>query len=222
MKNNIKTLDWVVSFYCGYISLRKMTHVFFLFILLWICLFVIWAMLENKINLQFWRWEQYQKADFKILTVSLLAIIGNLIYRYIERKNATWESAMIVPNLFVVMATVIAEELLFRESIFTGIERCIGAKRVSKKQGDTAKCQWMQINSMESVSKGNLTIFLSSILFSSAHILNYWFGYRIKYLIVQVVVSFIMGILLGIMRLHFGRLKECIWIHLLFNLVSYL
>lgn len=222
MNFNFKPLDWVVIFYVGYIWLKENQYLLFLFVLFWLFLFEIWVMLKNKIDLQIWRIEKYQLSDGKMLTSSALAIIGNIIYQYINTKNLTIKNIIPMPTLLVILATAIAEELLFRESLFIGIENLISAEGKQKGHKDVAKFHQPRMNSIKNISEKNLTLFFSSLFFSITHILNYWSGYRIRYLIPQMVIAFIMGILLGTMRLHFGRIKECVWTHFLFNLVSYL
>lgn len=200
MKSKIKVIDWVVSFYLGYVFLNEYNNYLGGFSFIWLLLFVVWSYSSSIGDFEVWRTLSIRTLNLTVVLLGTFVILGSVfmnIFLDIESVKST--------NLFVLIDSSINEEIIFRGYLFHGLEKV---------------CEKSKIRAY--VIKMWFPIVVSSALFSLIHFFNVLNGYSIEYVVVQTLIAFMMGIALGAIRNKQKTIKECILIHIVFNLISYI
>lgn len=200
MKSKIKVIDWVVSFYLGYVFLNEYNNYLGGFSFIWLLLFVVWSYSSCIGDFEVWRTLSIRTLNLTVVLLGTFVILGSVfmnIFLDIESVKST--------NLFVLIDSSINEEIIFRGYLFHGLEKV---------------CEKSKIRAY--VIKMWFPIVVSSALFSLMHFFNVLNGYSIEYVVVQTLIAFMMGIALGAIRNKQKTIKECILIHIVFNLISYI
>lgn len=192
MKKDIKPIDWIVGYYLGYIILARFSTGLFCFEMLWFVLFLTWICVCLKKDFWFWKIDFMKSTHTVLILLNVMLIVGNIILGQINTIN------YVSVNPIAVINASICEEILFRGYIFDWLEKAIGQKNYF------------------------LIILLSSIIFSIAHVINIWSGYDRDYVVLQMIITFVAGVILGITRKQLNGIKECMLVHILFNLASYI
>lgn len=196
---DVKLLDWIVGYYVGYFLLTGYYKAKILYVSLWLILFFLWIILSKRKELWIWEIDLSKKASIGIILLNVALIIGNILICKILRDGTD----KYINPMFIIAASI-NEEIIFRGYLFRSFEK------ISEK-----------INSKQKQIKDCFVVVSTSLLFSCLHMTNFVVGGNLKLMCFQLHVAFAAGVVLGITRKHFEGIKECIWVHVLFNLAAY-